>query len=138
MYKQGSCNDCKYFEPFTDGTNKNFCTKPSKPKLVRCDEWCPGFEYKTKFITVDIIRVKDIERFKSTYPAFTDSNVIVSTSIKSIAAVLGVQVSESNRNKFQEKVETIRTSEVKKGEQDSSGRFKLDTIVVEIKKSWAY
>lgn len=128
MIRDGECQDCKHFD-----THPDFCLKYKHPAKI--GNWCNGFEPQTPFVTVDISRVEDNERFKSTYPVVTSSDVIVSTSIDSIAAVLGIKVSESSRKQIQEKVEKIKTDE---DLESSTDRFNVDTITVQIKKSWKY
>lgn len=132
MQREGEkCENCKYFI-----LNKSLCIK-RREKRVTPDVWCEGFEYKTQFITVDISRVEDDERFKSSYPASTNSDVIVTTSACGTASVLGVDIQQSSQERFLDEVEKIKKGEVKKG-LEIMGQLNLGIIKIQIKKSWEY
>jgi hypothetical protein len=131
------CKNCKYFEPGIDNSHKGFCIKTPK-RITSISEWCGGFEYKTQFISVDISRVKDNERFKSIYSANTNSDIIVSTSIENIYTVLGIKVSEPYIKQIKDQIDKIQTTPIKEGDQTGSGRFNLGDITIELHKSWIY
>lgn len=130
------CKFCKCFMPSADETPMGHCTKNPGHRHHPSD-FCLGFEYKSQFISVDISRIKDNEHFNTSYPASTNSDVIVSTSANNTVAVLGVDIQQSYQERFLDEVEKIKKGKAKKG-LEITGQLNLGVIKVQIKKSWEY